>query len=202
VLTQIENKSRLLGRLLCYRFLMASVIMSIGVPGSGKSTVMQKIAAWGSFEITGPDAIRLEKHNDETNHADDQAIWDELRSRVTAALKAGKTIVIDSTFHTKQRRAHFLGFARANGAAKIEALSFDIPLETLLSRASGRHESGGKAVSEAYIQQAYTELQDNLPSPEEGFDELFRIDGGGNVITIKTQADGILSRFFKHLTNN
>src|SRR3989344_6436563 len=154
---------------------MAVVIMSTGVPGSGKSTVMRKIAQWGSFEITGPDAIRLEKHNDETNHEDDQAIWVELRSQVAAAMKAWRTIVIDSTFHTKQRRAHFLEFARANGAKKIEALYFDIPLETLLSRASSRHESGGKEMSGDYIRQAHAELQNNLPTPEEGFDELLRI---------------------------
>lgn len=170
--------------------------MSIGVPGSGKSTVMRKIAEWGSFEITGPDAIRLEKHNDETNHADDQAIWVELRSRVAAAMQRGETIVIDSTFHTKQRRAHFLNFARTNGAEKIEALYFDIPLETLLSRASGRHESGGKMTSLDYIRQAHAELQDNLPTPEEGLDELLRIDGEGKVVPIKTQTDGILSSYF------
>jgi len=170
--------------------------MSIGVPGSGKTTVMRKIAEWGSFEITGPDTIRLEKHNDETNHEDDQAIWVELRSRVAAAMKAGKTIVIDSTFHTKERRAHFLEFVRANGGTKIEALYFDIPLETLLSRASSRHESGGKEMSGDYIRQAYTELQDNLPAAEEGFDELFRIDEERKVVPIKAQASGILSSYF------
>lgn len=170
--------------------------MSIGVPGSGKSTVMRKIATWGSFEITGPDAIRLEKHHDETDHADDEAIWVELRSRVAAAMKAGKTIVIDSTFHTKERRAHFLEFARANGAARIEVLYFDIPLETLLSRAGGRLESGGKEVSLDYIRQAHAELQDNLPTPDEGFDELFRIDGDGKIVPIKAPTDGILSSYF------
>ena len=166
------------------------------MPGSGKSTVMRKIAAWGSFEITGPDAIRLEKHRDETDHADDQAIWVELRSHVAVAMKAGKTIVIDSTFHTKERRAHFLEFARENGAGSIEALYFDMPLETLSSRADGRHEGGGKGVSLDYIRQAYAELQDNLPSPEEGFDELFRIDGDGKVVPIKAQTGGILSAYF------
>ena len=170
--------------------------MSIGVPGSGKSTVMRQIAAWGSFEITGPDALRREKHNDETDHADDHAIWDELRSRVAVAIKTRKTIVIDSTFHTKQRRAHFIEFARANGAKSIEALYFDIPLETLLSRAGGRHESGGKEVSLDYVRKAHAELQDNLPMPEEGFDELFRIDGEGKVVPIKAQSDGILSAYF------
>lgn len=170
--------------------------MCIGVPGSGKSTVMRKIVAWRPFEITGPDAIRLEKHNDETDHADDQAIWVELRSRVAVAMKAGKTIVIDSTFHTKQRRAHFLEFARVSGATSIEALYFDIPLETLLSRVSGRHESGGKETSLDYIRQAYAELQNNLPAPEEGFDELFRIDGDGKVVAIKAHTDGVLSSYF------
>lgn len=175
---------------------MATVIISIGVPGSGKSTVMRNIVEWGSFEITGPDAIRLVKHDDETDHRDDKEIWVELRSRVAVAMKAGKTIVIDSTFHTKKRRAHFLEFARANGAEKIEALYFDIPLETLLSRAGGRHESGGKETFLDYMRQAYAELQDNLPTPEEGFDELFRIDGKGKVVPIKTESDGVLSSYF------
>ena len=111
-------------------------------------------------------------------------------------MKEWRTIVIDSTFHTKQRRAHFLEFARANGAKKIEALYFDIPLETLLSRASSRHESGGKEMSGDYIRQAHAELQNNLPTPEEGFDELLRIDGDSNVVTVKAHEGGILSAYF------
>lgn len=169
--------------------------MSIGVPGSGKSSVMQKIAEWGSFEYTGPDAIRLEKHNDETDHADDRAIWVELRARVADTLKKDKSIVIDSTFHTLERRQHFMAFVREHGAA-IEGLFFNIPLETILSRSTGRAEGGGKPVSIDYIKGAYEELQENRPKPEEGFHALICIDQTGAVTPIQSSPNSILSAYF------
>ena len=88
--------------------------MSVGIPGSGKTTVMKKVAEQGGFEYVGPDALRLEKYQNEMDHADDKEIWVELRARVADALEKGKTIVVDSTFHTAKRRAHFIEFARAN----------------------------------------------------------------------------------------
>jgi len=169
--------------------------MSIGVPGSGKSSVMKKIAEWGSFEYTGPDVIRLEKHNDETNHEDDKAIWVELRDRVANALKEGKSIVVDSTFHTLKRREHFMAFVREYGA-EIEGLSFDIPLETILSRSIHRAEDGGKSVSTDYIEKVYKELQQNRPKPEEGFNALMCIDQTNAVNSIQSSSSSLLSIYF------
>lgn len=175
---------------------MATIIMSIGIPGSGKTSVLKKIAQWGSFECFGPDSIRMEKHQDEADHSDDKAIWIHLRSQVVDAMKNGKDVIIDSTFHTAKRRAHFIEFARANGATVIEGLYFEIPLEMNLSRSIGRETSGGKAVSTDYIKKAYVEFQENLPRPEEGFDVLYKIDQDNNVIVIKSKPDSILSAYF------
>jgi predicted kinase len=175
---------------------MATILMSIGIAGSGKSTLMKKIAKWGSFEYIGPDAIRFEKHGDERNHFDDKAVWVELRSRVADSLSLGRNIVVDSTFHTAKRREHFLAFAREHGAKAIEGLYFDVPLTDILSRSGNRAAGGGKHVTADFIRKTYTELQENIPTPEEGFDSLFRIDAQGDVEPIQSSQGSMLLRFF------
>jgi len=171
---------------------MATIIMSIGVPGSGKTTVMKHIAALNGFEYIGPDVLCLEKYEDEMEHADDKAIWVELRSRVADTLAKGKTIVVDSTFHTVQRRAHFMEFVRANGATMIEGLYFDIPLETVLTRNEGRGEGGGKLTSRDYITQVHPELAEHPPKLEEGFDVLLKINEEGIITELKSGPESLL----------
>lgn len=157
---------------------------------------MKKIAEWGEFEFLGPDMLRHEKYGDEKNHGDDKALWVDLRSRVAVALKEGKTVVVDSTFHTAKRREHFIEHVRANGVKTIEGLYFDIPLETLVSRSTGRHAQGGKKVTGGYIETVYQELQDNLPKLEEGFDTLMRIDENGIVACIECKPGNVLEKYF------
>lgn len=175
---------------------MATIIMSMGVPGSGKTAVLRKIFEWDSFEYIAPDDIRLEKWGNENDHSDDKAIWVVARSRVADAIKRGKNILFDSTFSTIKRRAHFMEFARANGIAVIEGLYFDIPLETVLTRNLERGTTGGKVASSDYIREAHAELQSSPPRPEEGFDVLLRIDQNSNVTVIKSRPDSILSTYF------
>ncbi len=171
---------------------MATVIMSIGIPGSGKTTVLKKIAQQGDFEYVGPDSLRFEKYENEMEHADDKAIWVELRARVHDALTKGKTIVVDSTFHTAKRRAHFMEFAREHGATEIEGLYFDIPLEIVLARNQGRGSEGGKLASGEYIRAVYPELRDHPPMPGEGFDTLLKIDEKGIMTELKSEPESLL----------
>jgi len=166
--------------------------MSIGIPGSGKTTLMKEIAGKNSLEYIGPDALREEIHGDEMDHADDKAIWVELRSRVADALNRNQGVVVDASFHTAKRRAHFIEFARQSGAEQIEALFFNIPLDVILSRNAARKDAGGKLASEDYIRRAYAELQDNLPMPEEGFDILVEVNEAGRFRTIKSLAGSVL----------
>lgn len=157
---------------------------------------MKKIAEWGNFEYTGPDVVRSCMLENETDHSDDRAVWVALRSQVTEAIAHNKTIVIDSTFHTKERRAHFISFVRDHGDVRIKGLFFDIPLAIILSRKEQRLADGGKDVSAEYIRQAFTELQENRPAVDEGFDSLFKITADGSVFPGETTVDSILAHYF------
>jgi len=176
---------------------MATIIMSIGIPGSGKTTVMKKIAERFSFEYIAPDGIRLEKWGAENDHSDDKEIWIIARARVVEAIQVGKTVVFDSTFSTVKRRAHFIAFARSCGIEIIEGLYFEIPLEHVLRRNENRGTKGGKLTSSDYIKTTHTELINTPPKPEEGFDVLYKVDQHGIVTKLKSISESKLSIYFQ-----
>ena len=177
--------------------IMATIIMSIGISGSGKTTVMKKIAESGSFEYISPDDIRFEKYGKEDDHSDDKEIWVIARARVADAVKLDKTVVFDSTFATVKRRAHFIAFARSCGVSIIEGLYFEIPLEHVLLRNENRGTQGGKLTPCDYIMTTHAELLNTPPTSEEGFDVLYKIDQTGVVTMLKFSPESKLSTYFQ-----
>ncbi len=172
---------------------MASFIFGIGIPGSGKTTILRKFAIEHGYEYISPDDIRNELFGKEDDHTDDKAVWNEARKRVMDSIGASRTTVFDSTFSNQARRRRFVDDARLAGVNTIEGLFFDIPLEEVLNRNASR----GKKVSEEYLRTAYAELQAQPPTAGDGFDVLFRIDKDMNFTELKTSGASILSRLFE-----
>jgi predicted kinase len=172
---------------------MASLIFGVGIPGSGKTTILRKFAAEHGFEYISPDDIRKEFFGREDDHADDKAVWNEARKRVANFLEAGHTVLFDSRFSNQERRRRFISDARESGVDTVEGLFFDVTLEEILKRNSSRE----KQVSEEYLRGAYAELHAQVPSVEDGFDTLFSIDKDGNLTELKAPKESILSRLFE-----
>ena len=175
---------------------MATLIFGIGIPGSGKTTILKKIAEENSFTYISPDSIRLAKLGSEIDHSTDKEIWRIARTRAASALEAGQIVVFDSTFSNKDRRVRFIKAAREWGATAIEGLFFDLLLDEVLKRNTARGDGGDKRVSDEYLQQAYAELVQCPPAPEEGFDALVHMDKDGHKTEMRTIQGSIL---LKHL---
>ena len=94
---------------------LPELIMLVGIPASGKSTTTEHYAKLG-YLILSSDSIRLALLEAETEYPHDQKevdklnvrVFETIRNRAVAALKAGRSVVIDATNLSRKRRIAFL----------------------------------------------------------------------------------------------
>ena len=120
------------------------LIMLVGIPASSKSTTA-KYYAKQAYLILSSDAIRLSLLETESEHPHDQKeldklnvrVFETIRNRAVAALKAGQSVVIDATNLSRKRRAAFL-----LNLGKIKCykkcLLFITPVEVCFARNASR----------------------------------------------------------------
>jgi len=151
---------------------MAKVIIGIGVPGSGKTTILKDFAEKYGYAYLCPDDIRAEHTGDAKNQTRNQEVWDEARRRVESFLTSGRIVVFDATFADERTRSAFLAFVRKHGAEKIQGIFIDAPLETAKERNAKRD----RIVPEYVVERMYDNLSKTPPQIDEGFDTLFTLD--------------------------
>ena len=108
------------------------IIILVGVPGSGKTTVAEKLVAKG-YKRFSADAIRGEVYGDENIQGEGNYIFNILHHRMTEAFEAGHCIVVDNVNIKSRDRQEFLNKAfKYNYKSQIWVMS--VPLETALER--------------------------------------------------------------------
>jgi predicted kinase len=111
------------------------IVVLVGLPGSGKSTYLERIGALG----LSSDAIRRWLADDETDQTIHDRVFQTLRYLLRQRLMIGRPATyIDATNLTSQERAPYIGIGRAFGC-ELEALYFDIPVEVCRQRNAARH---------------------------------------------------------------
>jgi len=143
---------------------MAKVIAGIGIPGSGKTTVLKTFAHERRFVYISPDEVREEISGDARIQSDMQEVWRRVFQRMTEALQKGKDVVLDSTNYKAEDRRTLIEKADASGAQVI-GVYFDVPLELALERNKSRE----RVVPEHAVQRMHKRLKETPPCVEEGF---------------------------------
>ncbi len=137
------------------------LVLLVGLPGSGKSTFARRFAA--THRLVSLDALRGRR----------QPAATQLRL-VAEALAAGHSVVVDNVHAAPGARAPLIALGRAHGA-RVVAYFLDAPRAVCLAR--NRQRTGRARVPDVAIHVAAARLVP--PAPEEGFDEVRRIDAGG-----------------------
>jgi predicted kinase len=149
-----------------------NLILMVGVPLSGKSTLIKKLAEHVDI-IISRDEIILEKadglgYSDAFHKVDQKAVSTILKYRIMDAAKTGGNVVIDMMNHRpKLRRAHLSKFDKYTKIALIT----DCPsLKVLLERNDNRNTEESKFIPIKVIED--TLKMYSSPTKEEGFDYI------------------------------
>jgi predicted kinase len=111
------------------------VLITIGIPGSGKSTfIKEKIKAFPDAVYINADSIREELTGDAGNGTRDRQVWNLLDERYLEALRSEKEVIaLDCTFTRPKRRKPYIQRAKSFGYI-VHLLFMDCPLELAIKR--------------------------------------------------------------------
>jgi predicted kinase len=138
-------------------------IMVVGLPGSGKSTYIDKFYA--DYCVHSSDAIREELSGDVNNQDINKQVFDTLHKRVKADLTAGKNVVYDATNISWKRRKAFIQELNSISCYK-ECILIATPFELCLERNKSRE----RVVPYYVIERMYKNF--DIPWYNEGWDNI------------------------------
>lgn len=144
------------------------IVLLVGLPGSGKSTYLQRMSA----PALSSDAIRKLLLDDEGDQGANDRVFQTLRYLLRHRLALARPVTyIDATNLTPEERRPYIGIGQAFGC-EIEAIFFDVPVEVCRERNARRH----RVVPE----EAMARLAAKLIPPEvgEGLARVTVIRGG------------------------
>ena len=111
------------------------IVVLVGLPGSGKSTYLERIGATG----LSSDAVRKLLADDETDQTIHVRVFQTIRYLLEQRLEIGRPVTyIDATSLTPEERIPYVEIGRAHGC-EVEAVFFDVPLAVCLERNARRH---------------------------------------------------------------
>lgn len=141
-----------------------TLLMLVGLPGSGKSTYASRYE--DMYSIHSFDAVRDELFGDENDQTDNTKVFSVLHKRIIDDLKVGKNVIYDATNISWKRRKSFLSLLGKIDCYK-EAVVIATPYEICLEQ----NESRERRVPEEVIEEMYRNF--DIPFYNEGWDAVF-----------------------------
>ncbi|KAM3098937.1 AAA family ATPase [Phormidesmis sp. 146-12] len=152
----------------------SSLVILIGLPGSGKSTFARSLLTTHPDSILiSTDGIRSQLFGDESTQGSWLKIWLEVRRQFQEAVRQievgqASLAVYDATNAVRKQRRQAIHLARKMGFSHIVGLWINTPLSVCLARNQAR----SCQVPEATILRMDRRLQGAPPTIVEGLDEL------------------------------
>lgn len=116
---------------------MRKLVVMVGVPGSGKTTLAKKLVDKG-FHYLNADSIRMELYGNEAEQGDKEEVFTIFFQRLEMALGEGLDIVVDNTNINLRQRKPILERATRFAYADVQLWLLDVPLDVCLQRNAQR----------------------------------------------------------------
>ncbi len=113
------------------------LILLVGIPGSGKTTLAKKVVEKG-FHYLNADAIRAELYGDEGEQGNPEDVFSIFFQRLEQAMGEEADIIIDNTNLNPKHRHPILERAQQFGYVDVQLWWLDVPLEVCLQRNKSR----------------------------------------------------------------
>lgn len=142
-----------------------SLILTVGIPGSGKTKYAEKYIKEHTNTIhLSSDLIRKELWGDEATQGDNSQVFSLMQSRAIEALNNGQSVVYDATNITRKDRSYIISLCPK--FVKIECHIIWAPIETCIERDAARKRTVGKEVIDRMLKRF------QAPYYDEGIDEI------------------------------
>lgn len=183
--------------------MVGKLIITHGLPGSGKTTLAMKIIQKDSQNIVraNRDTIReqlfgVEYHSKTPDKKSEQHVSNIQEEIIKKGLREGKTVIVDDTNLNKGRIQKLFNLSKIYNV-EIEQIHCDVPIDECKRRNKKRASEGGREVPEFVIDNMAKNTYD-----EEGHLKDFILSKNGVFIVSKnTPGRKIVDNFNKELEN-
>ena len=150
---------------------MTQLIVLIGLPGSGKSSLVARLLAeCPRIQVISPDAIRAQLFGSEAIQGSWLLIWHQVQQQMQQAVEQSVDAIYDATNAVRSHRVEAIASARTTGFTHITGVWLDMPVQLCLELNQRRD----RTVPEEVIWRMHSSLGDAPPSLQDGLDRLIR----------------------------
>ena len=146
---------------------MNTLYITVGLPGSGKSTYAKEFIKGKDIEYLSSDELRAVYGKGEDDQTVTPIVFGHIKRKVDEFLKDGKNVLVDATSVNRKERSDYINTAKKYGA-KVVALVFKMDRQGLIDRNKKRGEQGGRIVPDLVIDKMLAKYEE--PSFAEGID--------------------------------
>ncbi|RTL40174.1 MAG: AAA family ATPase [Candidatus Melainabacteria bacterium] len=144
--------------------MLKRLILLVGIPGSGKTTLAKKIVEKG-FHCLSADPIREELYGNAAEQGDKEEVFRIFFERLEDALSKELDIIVDNTNLNPRQRKPLLERAQKAGYTDIQLWLLDVPLDVCLKRNASRE----RVVPDDIVANMFMELnRSGRPQRSEG----------------------------------
>ena len=162
-----------------------SLILLVGIPGSGKTTYAETYNRVRPNIHLSSDLIRKELWGNEATQGDNNEVFSLMQSRAIEALNNGQSVVYDATNITRKDRSYIISLCPK--FVKIECHIIWAPIETCIERDAVRERTVGKEVIDRMLKRF------QAPWYDEGIDEIVTIWNTNEGFNQETYVNNLLN---------
>ena len=151
---------------------MSTLYITVGLPGSGKSTYVKNFIKDKDIEYLSSDSLRAVYGKSEEDQTVTPLVFGHIKRKVDEFLKDGKNVLVDATSVNRKERSDYINTAKKYGA-KVVAIVFKMDRQGLIDRNKKRGEQGGREVPTFVIDKMLAKFEE--PSYSEGIDVLIYV---------------------------